>query len=320
MGAGVAAGLANVLMGDVQNSMTASGTTQDDAQNIGAAISRFTTVASGSGAILPAGAIGDECLVINAGANALSLYPPVGHAINAGATDAAFSVGSTGSVIVKRVSNLLWIAQDASQLPFIQSGSGAVSESVQEALRNGFVSVMSFIPLSERAAIRAGTSTTNVVTYVQAAIDALETAGGGTLFFPRGLYLCAAQLTVDDSKYITLQGTGFGSQVKKGFNGDIISLGARSVIRNLYLEGDGANFTGRGVVISTGGVAVSNARFIIDSFILNTASYGVEFTAAQAGYGTVVHNSQIVPTTQSVVAIKFTVTGETNGNRKLSMV
>src|SRR3990167_10399786 len=131
MGAGVAAGLANVLLGDVQDSMTAAGTSQSDAQNIGAAIARFTTVASGAGAILPAGSVGDELLIINAGANALSLYPPIGHAINAGSTNAAFSIPTASSTGFKRISNLLWIALDASQLSFLQSGSGAVARTVQ---------------------------------------------------------------------------------------------------------------------------------------------------------------------------------------------
>lgn len=135
MGAGVAAGLANAMLGDVQDSLTASGTSQDDAQSIGTAIARFGTVASGTGGILPAGAIGDELLIINAGANSLNVYPPVGHAINAGSTNAAISVATSSSIIVKRVSNLLWIAQDASQLQFIQSGSGATTTSVQTALR-----------------------------------------------------------------------------------------------------------------------------------------------------------------------------------------
>src|SRR3990167_6691016 len=144
MGAGVAAGLANVLLGDVKDSMTASGTSQSDAQTIGCAITRFTTVASGAGAILPAGSVGDELLIINAGANALSLYPPIGHAINAGSTNTAFSIPTASSTVFKRVSNLLWIALDASQLSFVQSGIGPVAESVQTALRNYQLNVKSY--------------------------------------------------------------------------------------------------------------------------------------------------------------------------------
>ena len=187
MGAGVAAGLANVLLGDVQDSMTAAGTSQSDAQNIGAAIARFTTVASGAGAILPAGSVGDELLIINAGANALSLYPPIGHAINAGATNAAFSIPTASSTGFKRVSNLLWIALDASQLSFLQSGTGAVSRTVQARLRD-LVSILDFIPVAEHAAIAAQTSTTTLTTYIQAALDEVNTNKRGGLYVPAGLY------------------------------------------------------------------------------------------------------------------------------------
>jgi hypothetical protein len=73
----------------------------------------------------------------------------------------------------------------SSLLGFIQSGSGAISDSAQEALRNIPVSVMGWIPVAERAAIRAGTSTTTLTTYIQAAIDANY---GRVLYFPAGLY------------------------------------------------------------------------------------------------------------------------------------
>jgi len=55
---------------------------------------------------------------------------------------------------------------------FIQAGTGAVLRLVQDKLRER-VSVFDFIPVAYQPAIYAGTSTVDVYTYIQAAIDAL---------------------------------------------------------------------------------------------------------------------------------------------------
>lgn len=74
--------------------MSGAGTTQATAAAITADLSVFTTVALNSGAILPNVSIagGEDFFVVNAGANALSVYPPSGGKINAGAANAAVSV------------------------------------------------------------------------------------------------------------------------------------------------------------------------------------------------------------------------------------
>jgi hypothetical protein len=72
---------------------TAAGANQAAATPITTDLTVFTTVALNTGAILPtATQAGEDCFVVNAGANALSLYPPVGHKANAAATNAAVSV------------------------------------------------------------------------------------------------------------------------------------------------------------------------------------------------------------------------------------
>lgn len=70
-----------------------AGTTQATAAAITTDLTKFTTVALNAGAILPTATnAGESYAVINAGANALALYPPVGHSANAGAANAAVSV------------------------------------------------------------------------------------------------------------------------------------------------------------------------------------------------------------------------------------
>lgn len=72
--------------------LTAAGTTQATALALTNSINEFTTVAAGTGGILPTPEPGEDTFVANAGANALLIYPPVGGSIDALATNAGFSV------------------------------------------------------------------------------------------------------------------------------------------------------------------------------------------------------------------------------------
>lgn len=80
--------------------VTATGATQGTAIAIATEFTEFTTVAAGTGSILPGttglnapGAL-DVFLVANQGANALLVYPPVGFAIGLAAANAGVSVAS----------------------------------------------------------------------------------------------------------------------------------------------------------------------------------------------------------------------------------
>jgi hypothetical protein len=91
---GLSAINAQAVQGTVANALTGTGTTQAGALALAADINRFTTVGANSGAILPAMNPGDSMEVINSTATALSLYPPVGGAINAVATNGAYSIAA----------------------------------------------------------------------------------------------------------------------------------------------------------------------------------------------------------------------------------
>jgi len=75
-------------------SLTAAGTTQANAAILPADICKFTTVAAGSGCILPACNTGDAGSIYNGGANALLIYPPVGGQINNLAVNTAYSLAT----------------------------------------------------------------------------------------------------------------------------------------------------------------------------------------------------------------------------------
>lgn len=80
------------------NNLTATGSTQGTALLLPSDFNVFTTVAASTGAILPATGpqcnLADTFIVVNHGANALSVYPPSGGKIANGSTNAALSVGA----------------------------------------------------------------------------------------------------------------------------------------------------------------------------------------------------------------------------------
>lgn len=103
MGVGTSAATANALNSPLLLSQTALGSTQGTAFAITLQATEFTTVAASTGCILPSTAgrpiNGDDLFISNQGANALSVYPPVGFKIGLAATNAAVSVASGKSAI-----------------------------------------------------------------------------------------------------------------------------------------------------------------------------------------------------------------------------
>jgi hypothetical protein len=72
---------------------TGAGATQTTATAITTDQTLFTTVALNTGALLPTATnVGETYWVCNAGANALALYPPVGHKANAASANTAVSI------------------------------------------------------------------------------------------------------------------------------------------------------------------------------------------------------------------------------------
>ncbi len=61
----------------------------------------------------------------------------------------------------------------------------------------------------------AGDGVADDTAEIQAAIDAVEAAGGGVVYFPRGTYLITAGLVVDQQK-VSLRGAGIGVAILKG--------------------------------------------------------------------------------------------------------
>lgn len=92
--------------------VTATGSTQADAYQIGRKVTVFTTVGAGTAAVLPSSyASGTEIRVLNRGANGLRLYPAKGDQIETYGVDAYVTVAPGGDA------NLCSFDQPASPSP-----------------------------------------------------------------------------------------------------------------------------------------------------------------------------------------------------------
>ena len=107
-GAGLST-LAVASMSDVASGLTATGTTQATAYAMTSDSNEFTTVATGTGAILYAGVPGDSQTVYNAGANPLSVYPPVGSKINSLSANFGALIPPATACIFKCMTSTRWI-------------------------------------------------------------------------------------------------------------------------------------------------------------------------------------------------------------------
>ena len=109
IGLGVPPIMAQGLGGQGATGLVAAGSNQGNALALTASNSVIATTAASTGVILPAVQAGEEVWIYNAGANTLAVYPPVGAAINSGATNAAFTLATTVAAQFKFVSNTVII-------------------------------------------------------------------------------------------------------------------------------------------------------------------------------------------------------------------
>lgn len=94
----------------VGTALTAAGTNQATALSITAGVNQFTTVASGTGAVLnTAQTFGVPQVVYNGGANPLRVYPPTSGKINQLATNAAMLLAINTACTFWRVTTAQWI-------------------------------------------------------------------------------------------------------------------------------------------------------------------------------------------------------------------
>ena len=107
--AGLNSMLTQAMCQDVATGLTATGTTKADAYEVTTGSAEFTTVASGTGAILSSKATaGDDQWILNVGANPLNVYPTSGAKINALAADQPMLLAVNTSCLFKCFSSTRW--------------------------------------------------------------------------------------------------------------------------------------------------------------------------------------------------------------------
>jgi hypothetical protein len=96
--------------GGVATGLTAAGSTQGTAFVIASSVNQFTTVAAGTGAILPSNVYnGRPIRIFNRGANALKVYPPSGAKIESNATNAAVSLAAGADATFSPITATQWL-------------------------------------------------------------------------------------------------------------------------------------------------------------------------------------------------------------------
>jgi len=90
------------------NAVSAAGTTQGTATALTVDYNVITTVAASSGVVLPTATAGRRIVIVNKGANTLSIYPATGAAIDALAANAATQVAANGSIEIMASSATQW--------------------------------------------------------------------------------------------------------------------------------------------------------------------------------------------------------------------
>ena len=96
-------------MKDVATGLTATGSAQGGAYEVTFAKNAFSTVASGTGAVLDSDAApGDSQMIYNGGANSLSVYPPSSAQINALGTNVAMLLPTATACAFYCLSTTLW--------------------------------------------------------------------------------------------------------------------------------------------------------------------------------------------------------------------
>ena len=184
-------------------------------------------------------------------------------------TALAVNVGSAGAFLT---STEVAASTGAALVGSIQSGTGAVAETVQTQLRRiRFASSFGFAP---------GETAANNATYLQAAIDAVAAAGGGKVLIAPGSYTC--NKVVPKSR-VVIEGMGYGydnafanynTMLVQGTAGDpVFDLDATGItlrgvaIRGLIIKGHVSGSTALVKFRATSPYTISNCDLDLETYL-----------------------------------------------------
>jgi hypothetical protein len=156
------------------------------------------------------------------------------------------------------------------------------------------------------------TGSNNSVAAVNAALAQSVASGGVAAYAPGGEYLIGSQVSVP--AHAVIYGDGRRTVFMKGFNGDVFNVASFARLSNFDIDGDSANWTGRGIVIDSGTNPSGGRQKFFDIHISNTASYNVEYVGDGVGFLSKWIDCEFLIPTEDDVAIKLP-TDTNTGNR-----
>lgn len=109
------------------------------------------------------------------------------------------------------------------------------------------------------------------------ALSAANSAGGGVVFVPTpsSYYKIGSQLTIpNNTRVIGVHKRT--TKIQKAFNGDLFVMGDGASFENLYIEGDGDNFAGKGLTFTS----TNGRQFISHCKIVNFRGACLDFATA----------------------------------------
>lgn len=109
-------------------------------------------------------------------------------------------------------------------LPALLTSLNAYYQPVNTNLLFPPVNVLTYIPTTEHAAIRNFTATTDLSSYINTAIAAVQSAQGGTLVFPKGLYPIASTIGQSGLRNVVIRGEGGLDLTYAGNTGTVIKF------------------------------------------------------------------------------------------------
>ncbi len=234
-----------------------------------------------------------------------------------GAQGPAGAAGNDGVVqSVVAGSNVTVDATDPAN-PIVSAAAGYTDEQAQDAVGTILSDAgdIDFTYVDATPAISAVIRGNTVMPYAHGAV------GDGTTDDT-----AAMQAAIATTKHVDLRGGNFkittmltladnqrmfNGTLTKGANIDMLTIGTTSILNNVIFKGDGANFTGRGIVVPSGKLAPQ----ITGGSVTNMSGYCLEFEAADAGTSSLVQSCNMSRTNGSLEAIKLPTDTGTGGLR-----
>lgn len=203
--------------------------------------------------------------------SALVLTNATGLPIAGGGTGSATAADARTALAVVGLTDLA-ASTGAALVGSIQSGTGAVAETVQTQLRR--------VRFASSYGFATGETAANNATYLQAAIDAVAAAGGGKVLIAPGSYTC--NKVVPKSR-VVIEGMGYGydnafanynTMIVQGTAGDPVfdldatALTLRGVgIRGLIIKGHASGSVALVKFRATSPYTISNCDLDIETYI-----------------------------------------------------